>query len=446
MANGHIRRDGWEFWALVALSVGGVVQILGLPLIVGALEDHWGYSAAYSGYITSVDLAGLFAGSATTSMWASRINWKRYVAGAILLCIVLNVLCVWFHTLGILMVLRFGAGLASGVAYASSLALMSRVQDTARGFSIVIFAQVLANAAVLEVFPVIDARWGPGGLFVTIAAVMAATAVIVPRLPGRDPVAGADTEVPDSRAGRDRPLPGQAGAAGEQGRVAAGAERTGAALPGRTDATLAEQSGAALAPPVTRVAMSALCLGAVALVYVAIGSYWAYAERMGIAFDLSAGVVHQLLAASVLLSTIGCLAAFRLSRSVGQSRPLLGALGLLSAVLLFHSGSPQPVMYVVTLVVMQICWNLIDIFQLGTLAIVDPSGRAAALVPAAQGIALAAGPAAGGVALTAGRGYWAVLLVAGGAAALATLCYSIVYVRYLRVAEPLAGGHQPAIP
>ncbi|GEM_PF-4348822 len=446
MANGHIRRDGWEFWALVALSVGGVVQILGLPLIVGALEDHWGYSAAYSGYITSVDLAGLFAGSATTSMWASRINWKRYVAGAILLCIVLNVLCVWFHTLGILMVLRFGAGLASGVAYASSLALMSRVQDTARGFSIVIFAQVLANAAVLEVFPVIDARWGPGGLFVTIAAVMAATAVIVPRLPGRDPVADADTEVPDSRAGRDRPLPGQAGAAGEQGRAAAGAERTGAALPGRTDATLAEQSGAALAPPVTRVAMSALCLGAVALVYVAIGSYWAYAERMGIAFDLSAGVVHQLLAASVLLSTIGCLAAFRLSRSVGQSRPLLGALGLLSAVLLFHSGSPQPVMYVVTLVVMQICWNLIDIFQLGTLAIVDPSGRAAALVPAAQGIALAAGPAAGGVALTAGRGYWAVLLVAGGAAALATLCYSIVYVRYLRVAEPLAGGHQPAIP
>jgi predicted MFS family arabinose efflux permease len=192
--------------------------------------------------------------------------------------------------------------------------------------------------------------------------------------------------------------------------------------------------------------MSGLCLGAVALVYVAIGSYWAYAERMGIAFDLSAGVVHQLLTASVLLSTIGCLAAFRLSRSVGQSRPLLGALALLSAVLLIHSGFPHPAMYVVTLGVMQMCWNLIDIFQLGTLAIVDPSGRAAALVPAAQGIALAAGPAAGGLALTAGHGYWAVLLLAGGAAALATLCYSIVYGRYLRVAEPLAGDHQPAIP
>ncbi len=423
MANGHIRRDGWEFWALVALSIGGVVQILGLPLIVGALEDHWGYTAAYSGYITSVDLAGLFAGSVTTSMWASRINWKRYVAGAILLCIVMNVLCVWFHTLGILMVLRFGAGLASGVAYASSLALMSRVQDTARGFSIVIFAQVLANAAVLEVFPTIDATWGPGGLFVTIAVVMAATAVIVPRLPGRDPVAEPETVVLASRAGRDRPLPGQ----------------EGAALPGQSGAALPGHGGAALAPPVTRIAMSALCLGAVALVYFAIGSYWAYAERMGLAFDLSATLVHHLLTASVLLSTIGCLAAFRLSRSVGQSRPLLAALGLLSVVLLVHSVSPHPVMYVVTLVVMQMCWNFIDIFQLGTLAIVDPAGRGAALVPAAQGVAFAAGPAAGGVALTVGGGYWAVLLLAGSAAVLATLCYSIVYGRFLSVAEPRPG-------
>jgi MFS transporter, DHA1 family, inner membrane transport protein len=447
MANGHIRRDGWEFWALVALSIGGVVQILGLPLIVGALEDHWGYTAAYSGYITSVDLAGLFVGSATTSMWASRINWKRYIAGAILLCIVLNVLCVWFHTLGILMVLRFGAGLASGVAYASSLTLMSRVQDTARGFSIVIFAQVLANAAVLAVFPVIDATWGPGGLFVTIAAVMAATAVIVPRLPGRDPVAESDIVVADRRAGHDPPLPGQEGAAAKPGIVVAdsGAGH-GPPLPGRESAAPREEAGAAVAPPVMRVAMAALCLGAVALVYVAIGSYWAYAERMGIAFDISAGVVHQLLTASVLLSTIGCLVAFRLSRSVGQSRPLLGALALLSAVLLIHSRLPQPVMYVVTLVVMQMCWNLIDIFQLGTLSIVDPSGSAAALVPAAQGIALAAGPAAGAVALTAGGGYWAVLSLAGGAAALALLCYSIVYGRYLRVAEPLGSHHQPAIP
>ena len=76
-------------------------------------------------------------------------------------------------------------------------------------------------------------------------------------------------------------------------------------------------------------------------------------------------------------------------------------------------------MFVVNLAVLQLCWNFIDIFQLGTLAVVDPSGRAAALVPAAQGAALAAGPAAAGLLLGLGKGYTGVLLLAGSTTALA---------------------------
>lgn len=390
-----------ELAAQIALGIGSVVTILGMPLIVGALEDHWGYSAAYAGYITSIDLAGLFLGAVTTSAVATRINWKRYVAVAIVASCVLNVLSAWFHTLGALCALRFAAGLTAGAAYSASLALLSRAPDTARGFSILIFAQVVANAIVLAAFPVIDAAWGPGGLFVSIAVVMAATFTVVPSLPGRS---------------------------------------SPAAAPPSPQRELAP-------PPTTRVAtLSALCLGAVALVYVAIGSYWAYAERMGIRFGIAPTPVHYLLTASVLLSTVGCFAAFRLSRAVGQSLPLLIALLCLALTLLVHSASPHPLMYVITLGVMQICWNLIDIFQLGTLALVDPTGRAAALVPAAQGAALAAGPAAGGLALTIGKGYGAVLLASGGAATLAALCYAVVYVWHLRAAEPAArlGALTPA--
>jgi predicted MFS family arabinose efflux permease len=394
MATPDAQPGGWELWARIALAIGSVVPILGMPLIVGALVDHWGYSAAYAGYITSIDLAGLFVGSVATSAWASRLDWRRYVTAAIVLCCVTNVLCVWFHTLGMLSALRFGAGLASGAAYSSSLALLCRAPDTARAFSILIFAQVVANAIVLAAFPTIDTAWGPGGLFVTIAIVLAVTLVVVPSLPRRELRHEAASPSPD--------LTGQL--------------RTRAAA-----------------------VLSALCLGAVALVYMAIGSYWAYAERMGIAFGISATLVHHLLTASVLLSSVGCLAAFRLSRRVGQSRPLLAALILLSVTLLIHSAWPNPVMYVVTLGVLQVCWNFIDIFQLGTLAAVDPTGRAAALVPAAQGLALAIGPAAGGLALTVGRGYWAVLLLAGGAATLAALCYAIVHVAHRRAVVPGTG-------
>jgi predicted MFS family arabinose efflux permease len=391
-----VQRSRWTIGAQVALAIGSVIPILGMPIIVGGLEDHWGYSATYAGYISSIDLAGLFVGSVTTSAWANRIDWRRYITAALLLCCALNVLCVWFHTPGYLSALRFAAGLTSGAAYSASLTLLSRAPDTARGFSFLIFAQVVANAAVLAVFPTIDASWGPGGLFVAIAVVMAVTLVVIPGLPGR---------------------------------------------PRRGDAA-ASPLPIIVRPPRTAAVttLSALGLGAVALVYVAIGSYWAYAERMGIRFGLSATLVHHLLTASVLVSTLGCLAAYRVSRTLGQSRPLLAALGLLSVTLLVHSLYPTALMYVVTLGLVQVCWNFIDIFQLGTLAFVDPTGRAAALVPAAQGVALAIGPAAGGLALTVGQGYSAVLLLAGGAATLAALCYAIVHACHLRATPALRVG------
>jgi predicted MFS family arabinose efflux permease len=395
MPHSDIRPTGRVVWAQISLAIGSVVPILAMPIIVGGIQDHWGYSASYAGYLSSIDLAGLCVGAVATSAWARRIDWRRYVTTAIVVCCVMNVLCVWFHTFGPLSALRFGAGLASGAAYSSSLALLSRAPDTARAFSWLIFAQVVANAIVLAVFPAIDASWGPAGMFVATAGVLAITLVVIPSLPGRPP-----REEP---ASSPLELPVQ--------------PRT-----------------------VTGVILSALCLSAVALVYVAIGSYWAYAERMGIDFGISATFVHHLLTASVLLSSLGCVAAFRLSRSVGQSRPLLAALVLLSVTLLAHSAYPNPLMYILTLCVLQVCWNFIDIFQLGTLAVVDPTGRSAALVPAAQGLALAAGPAAGGFALTLGKGYPAVLLVAGGAATLAALCYAIVHAWHLRgTTEPSVG-------
>ena len=366
------------FWAQIALGLGSVIQILGMPIIVGALQDHWGFSAPSAGYITSIDLAGLCIGAITTSAWATKVDWKWYATSVIGLGVVMNLLCVPFHTLAILCALRFGAGLASGAAYSSSLALLCHQADTAKGFSILIFAQVMANVIVLAAFPAIDDRWGPAGLFVSIAIVLVATLGVIPGLPAHP-----------TTTTREPPT---------------GVRTAGAAM------------------------LSACCLGAVVFVYIAIGAFWAYAERMGIAFGLAPTVVHNLLTASVLLSTLGCLGAFRLSRSGGQSRPLLVALGLLSATMLAHSASPHVALYVVTLVVLQLCWNFIDIFQLGTLALVDPTGRGAALVPAAQGIALAIGPAAGALALTVWPTYTSVLIVSGVAAGVAALCYGVVHV------------------
>ncbi len=56
-----------------------------MPIIVGALQDGWGYTAEYAGYVTSIDLAGLLVGSVVTSLMARRLDWRWYVGGALAL-------------------------------------------------------------------------------------------------------------------------------------------------------------------------------------------------------------------------------------------------------------------------------------------------------------------------------------------------------------------------
>jgi predicted MFS family arabinose efflux permease len=371
-------------WAEISLAIGSVTSILGMPIIVGALQDGWGYSAEYAGYVTSIDLAGVLAGSVVTSLMARRIDWRCYVGAALALCAAFNLLCAPFHSVAALCCFRFAAGFASGATYASSLTLLSRNAEPARVFSILILMQVLANAIVLALFPLLNARWGPAAIFVAVAGVLLVSLAVVPLLPRRDSAASV-------------------------------------ALPAR-----ATQRNRNFAVPL----LPALCLMAVALFYVTIGSYWAYAERMGIGFGISTQKVHWLLSAGVLLSAAACLSARAVDHRIGQSSALLLALAMLATTLLIHGMVPTPTMFVVTLAVLQLCWNFIDIFQLGTLAVLDPSGRAAALVPAAQGAALAAGPAAAGFVLRLGKGYTAVLLLAGFTSALAALIYAVVHRRY----------------
>jgi len=372
-------------WAEIALAIGSVAPILGMPIIVGALQDGWGYTAEYAGYVTSIDLAGLLAGSVTTSLLARRVDWRWYVGGALFLSAAFNLLCAPFHAIVALCCFRFGAGFASGATYASSLTLLSRNSEPARGFAYMILFQVLANAAVLALFPVLNEHWGPAAIFAAIAAVLIASLSVVPLLPRRDLTAAKPP--PPVRAAPGRP---------------------------RAKVPL----------------LPALCLTAVALFYVTIGSYWAYAERMGLEFGMSPLEVHWLLSAGVLLSAAACLSARTVGRRIGQSHALLIALALLAATLLIHGIFPTAAMFVINLAVLQLCWNFIDIFQLGTLAVVDPSGRAAALVPAMQGVALAAGPAAAGFVLGQGKGYTAILLMGGVCSGLAAGTYAFVHRRF----------------
>ena len=371
--------------AEIALAIGSVAPILGMPVIVGALQDKWGYTAAYAGYITSIDLAGLLLGSVVTSLMAHRVDWRWYVGGALALSAGFNLLCGPFawHRRAVLL------AVCGGPDVRRHLCLVAHA----------VVAKPRAGARILDH----DSSAG------TRQCRRARS------------VSGAE------RAFRsDRHFCGNRRRASRQRGGGSSAPRRDSPAPAAASPATARERRLILRVPL----LPSLCLTAVALFYVTIGSYWAYAERMGIGFGISMQQVHWLLSAGVLLSAAGCLSARAVGHRIGQSRALLLALGMLASTLLIHGLLPTATMFIITLAVLQLCWNFIDIFQLGTLAILDPSGRAAALVPAAQGAALAAGPAAAGFVLGRGNGYTAVLLLAGFTAALAAVTYAVVHRRY----------------
>jgi DHA1 family inner membrane transport protein len=381
-------------WVLISVSVASIAPLLAMPVIVGALQDYWGYSASTAGYVSSAELLGMFIASVVTSALADRIRWRAFTATSLVFAVVLNLLSIFSRDPTAFAIARFAAGTAAGLAYAASLTLLSRTRDYVRSFAFSVCAQVICNALILEAFPRLIARAGVPSAFAAIAAITLISAVLVLRW---------FSSAEHDRGSVDLPI-----ARGASRRSPAGAWT--------------------------------LCLISVACFYVTIGGYWAYCERIGLTVGLSLPSIHRLLSVGVLLSAAGCLAALWLSRRVGQAIPLLLAVLVLAGFLAMSGVVSSVAVYVVTLGIVQVCWNFFDILQLGTLAQIEPSGRAAALVPAAQGFALAVGPSVAATVLRAGIGYRGVLVLCAIFCVLAAACYWAALLVFRTSSRP--NGHR----
>jgi predicted MFS family arabinose efflux permease len=277
------------------------------------------------------------------------------------------------------------------LAYAIAVAVLAGSHNTARNYTFLIFGQVFTNALILYTFPLISGNWGANGVFVAYCAVFSTGLVFALWLP----------RYFDAK---------------EEERISR-AEGVRAHFPSY---------------------LSWLCLIAVFGFYFMIGAYWAYIERIGVNLGYDSEFIGLILAVFTVFSLIGCVTAYWLSRRFGQSRPLLGALFAMAGVLYLHTPGIDVIVYFMGLVAIFLLWNFIDIYQLGTIANIDHSGRYAALLPAAQGLSMAAGPAAGGFLLGQGFGYEAIMGAGAVSVTLALFAYVIVHSRLKSLSPTLA--------
>ncbi len=364
--------------AYVTLSVVGAVVFNGMPVIVGALADGYGFSESEAGYLTTMDLAGGVLASLLVSFLVTRVNRRQLVLVGFLLAVLLNGVAAFVQDYSTLMAIRLIAGLGSGVVYAMSIALLAGTHHLSRNFSILLFAQVSASALELFFFPKLAASFGTGSIFAITALASALSMSLLPFIP-----------------------------------VDRGSTERGENIAEAVD------TGVPLAPW--------WCLLAIFFFYLCVGSFWAYCERLGVGAGLDGDSVSVSLALGNLFSLIGCGLAYWLSQRFGQARPLLIALAFVGAACVLLSGEVTPFIYVLGTYTYFLFWNLIDIYQLGSLSELDHSGRFAALVPAFQGVGLTLGPAGSAWLLDNGLNLSEIVLLDAATTAVAFICFLMAF-------------------
>jgi len=375
--------------ACVALAIAGFATFMGMPLFVGAVIEQFGFTEGQGGYLASAEYLGMFVASAVVSLLILRINRRTLALGGIALAIGANAASILLTTLPQLLAVRFVSGLGCGTAYAVAVAVLAGTRQRVRNFSLLIFGQVLTNALVVLLFPYLIAAWHVPAIFVAYCAMLVAAGLSIRMLPPYHPAPAA----------------------------------------------------AAPAHAALRRAVPWACLFGVFCFYLMIGAYWAYIERIGVSVGYDAIYVGRAISAGILLSLLACWAAYRLGRRWGQSRPLLLALAIVALAHLVGGAMPGPVAFLVGLALVNCFWNFTDIFQLGTMAHIDPTGVYASRIQGAQMLAMTISPAIAGFLLDKGLGYAHLLLLQGGYVAAAFATYALVYAYMRRAVPHLAEAH-----
>jgi predicted MFS family arabinose efflux permease len=379
----------------VILSFVGNGVFIGLPVIVGAVADSLGFNEQMLGWIASAETGGLFVAAVITSALVNRCNRRYLAAIGIMLATVANFFSSTVTEFETLFALRAVSGLGGGICYSLGVACLAGTHHTGRNYSILIFGLVFMNAVELFTIPTISDNFGVSGVYIGFAVVFGLCLPVVKWIPRFADTLDHDHPAEDDERGHD------------------------------------SVSGISARIPL-------LCLVAVFCFYITISSFWTYIERAGVASGFSDAFITNTLTVGTLFSLIGCVAAAWLSDRFGQSKPLLLALVSMVIVLLGLSLGLSAATYIVGLFLFNVLWNFTDIYQLGTIANVDRTGRFAALVPAAQHAANTIGPTAAASMFVVGWSYAGVMLLGALASVCAFLLYLTVYVRLRRIAPVVA--------
>jgi predicted MFS family arabinose efflux permease len=324
--------------AAIVLSVAGVAAFSVLPLIVGAIADRPGSSAASAGYVAAADLLGFAATSVAAVFWVGRVTGARAAAAGLALLVTGNLLSLGTPDLTMLLGARLLAGAGAGAVYAVAMSVLARAANADRAFGLMVAAQVGFQVVALYALSQFGALWGANAPFAALAVIAALAAPGILRLPGptRDTAPGPSL-LPRSRQGQ-------------------------------------------------------YALAGVALFGVNIAAVWAYIERIGVGAGVPAAGVGRVLAAALAVSILGALGASWLRNRLGHRLPFTAAAVVQIAALALLSRPPTVTVFTIGAVLYFVAWAFLVPYSYSIVASRDDSGRLIVMAPAAQALGASLGP------------------------------------------------------
>lgn len=327
-----------------AVVIGSLAPLmLGVaPVVVGALVERLGFTPAQAGLVISAHLGGIGVAGVPMTFLVRKPIWRKLLLAALPVLVGLFALAAFVKDPGLLALTLFGAGLAGGVAVSITLPIMSRSKSPTTAFAWWVVLQLAVGSAGVALMPTLLASVGIGGLFLALAAIMALMGPLLVFVPaGPDP----------------------------------------------------SEAVAGSAPAAAISAVGIVGLAGLFLFYVAVGASWAYFERIGDAAGIAAGPIARTLSIATLCGVLGALLAAFTPPKLGQLGPLeLGVLTLVVALgVLFTTLTETS--FLTSAVLFKIAWTFTLPFLLGSLSLVDKTGRLLVLANIIIGVGLASGPA-----------------------------------------------------
>jgi predicted MFS family arabinose efflux permease len=357
----------------------GMVDLVALPVWVGALVQHYGFDLEHAGMIVTAFLAGAVAASLFAAPMFNRLPRLACVVAGYGIASLAFFGAAQAGSFAVLALLHLAAGCAAGIALSVTHGTIGRSANPHKLFAIVGTALGVAAVGFYAAVPPAIAVHGGSVLFEVFSGLMALAALAALGFP----------------------------------QVASRAEQTGTAAP------LPRAAWWAI------FGVSSMALNQ-ALTY-------SMLDRVGIMRGFSQEQVNQLLVVCGLVNLLPAAIAGLLQKRLNPVHVALVAAPLQAILAVTITQSTSYTGYALAASVYAAVLIFMHTFLFGLIARLDPSGRALASTPAMMMTGSAIGPAlAGAVAMRAGFDGLAMLAVAVGLAA--TLFFSLVARRAGRAA------------